>query len=72
MLLFPLFALSLLCPFLIFLDYHKRANIHISILYVSLFYGILFLFSLVVFRYGLFLAAAAPILLLILCIIKKK
>ncbi|WP_300663370.1 hypothetical protein [Fluviicola sp.] len=31
-----------------------------------------FLIFLVVFRYGLFLAAATPILLLALCILKKK
>ncbi|MDF3029020.1 MAG: hypothetical protein K0S23_3327 [Fluviicola sp.] len=63
---------SLLCPFLIFLDYHKRSNIHLAISYVIVFFGLVFLLSKVIYYYGMFLALSAPILILIMCIIKKK
>lgn len=63
---------SLLCPFLIFLDYHKRSNIHVAISYVIAFFGIIFLLSKIIYYYGMFLALAAPFLILLMCIIKKK
>lgn len=63
---------SLLCPFLIFLDYHKRSNIHLAISYVIIFFGLIFLLSKVIYYYGMFLALATPFLILAMCIIRKK
>jgi hypothetical protein len=63
---------SLLCPFLIFLDYHKRKNVHLAIIYVIAFFGIIFLLSKIIYHYGMVLALAAPILILALCLLQKK
>lgn len=63
---------SLCCPFLIFLDYNKRENIHISIIYLILFFVVLFLAFTFIYYYGMILAGMAPLFLLTLCIIKKK
>jgi len=63
---------SVCCPFLIFLDYHKRSNIHIAIIYVIAFFIVIFLTSKFIYHYGMVLAGMAPFLLLALCILKKK
>jgi len=63
---------SLCCPFLIFLDYHKRENIHVSIIYVIVFFVVIFLTHKFIDHYGMILAGMMPFLLLFMCLIKKK
>lgn len=59
-------------PFLVFLDYHKREQIHIAIIYVVAFFTITFLASKLIYNYGLILAGMVPFLILALCLTKKK
>lgn len=63
---------SLCCPFLIFLDYHKRGQIHLAVTYVIAFFTIIFLARLFIYNYGLILAGMVPFLILALCLIKNK
>ena len=63
---------SICCPFLIFLDYNKRGKIHVSVIYVSVFFLFIFLASKLIYHYGMVLAGMAPLLILLMCLIKKK
>ncbi len=63
---------SVCCPFLVFLDYHKRGNIHKAIIYVLTFFIVGFFASKVIYNYGMIVAGMAPFLLLTLCLIKKN
>ena len=63
--------ISLCCPFLMFLDYHKRGQIHIAIIYVAVFFAITFLAYKFIYSYGLIFAGMVPFLILALCLIKN-
>jgi hypothetical protein len=65
-------SLVLLVPFLIFLDFHKRSNRHVAVIYVVVFFAFWFVFYPLVDRFGLWLAASAPFALLVICIIARK
>lgn len=67
-----LFLLSALSPLMIFLDYRKKENIRFSLIYIVLFYLVIFIVFRLAYDYGIFLAALAPIVLLVICIRKKK
>lgn len=68
-----LLSVSLLCPLLIFLDDHKRSNIHWAIVYVVGFFLVWkFVLSWLIIKYGLFFAGSVPILLLLPGIITRK
>lgn len=67
-----LFLLSALSPLMIFLDYRKKENIRFSLIYIVLFYLVIFIVFRLAYDYGMLLAALAPIVLLVICIRKKK
>ena len=55
--------ISSACVFLIFLDYHKSRNIHTSIIFVAVFFGVIFTlsFALKIFKFKLlFLVILIP------------
>jgi hypothetical protein len=62
-------------PFVILLDYHKKENIHRSIIYVVLFYSYLYLFIpifLALAIHGLYILLFVPIFLFELAFRKKE
>lgn len=64
-----------LFPFLILLDYHKKENIHRSIIYVVLFYSYLYLFIpafLAIAIHGLYILLVVPIFIFGLAFRKNK
>lgn len=68
----PILLVALCCPFLIFLDFHKRDNVYIAVIYVFVFFTVIFLTYKFIYHYGMFLTGITPFLVLFLCIIKKK
>lgn len=71
--LFLLTIVSMLCPLLIFLDYHKPGNLHIGIVYILVFtavYGVAL--PLLIKNGGLYFAGSLPFLVLLIGIVAKK
>ena len=65
--------ISALAPFMIFLDYHKKENIHIAIKYVIAFYVILFLlFEVFVPLFSIWRLLLFPVLIFLFALISAK
>lgn len=64
--------ISLSCPLLIFLDFHRRNTIHIAIIYILVFFLIYgFALPFLVDTYGFYFAGAIPLLLFLGLLVRK-
>lgn len=69
---FLIVSISLVCPFLIFLDYNKKKNIHLSIWYLVVFISIVgILLPLLALNFKMLFAACVPIIFLLFAIVSK-
>ncbi len=59
--------------FFIFLDYHKKGNIHKAILYIVSFFGLLVIFKFILLPiFSIYIALVIPFLLIIYLFISKR
>ncbi len=70
--LLSMFALSALPAFFIFLDYHKRSNIHKAVLFVVVLFATGIAVASIPARALLFFACCVPVLLLIYVAIARR
>lgn len=69
---FLIVSISLVCPFLIFLDYHKKKNIHLSFWFLVAFISIVgLLLPLLALNFKMLFAACVPIIFLLFVIVSK-
>jgi hypothetical protein len=59
--------------FLVFLDYHKKENIHKAILYIVSFIALLFIFSFILIPlFSFYIMLVIPVLLMIYLLIARR
>ena len=73
MLFYLLLGLSFSCPFLVFLDYGKRNNVYLAIVYVLAFISSwIFVLHPLIKQFGLYFAMAMPMLMIVFLLVAKK